>query len=107
MPNRKCRVLAVVMLTAALSACAWIEQERQAQEQRDEAAARQSCAAGGRAEGTPEFSQCVKEQVALINEQRRAANAQPADMPPYGQAPYAGSGRLCVPTAAALATGCY
>ena len=106
MPNRKCRVLAVVMLTAALSACAWIEQERKAQELRDEAAARQSCSATGRAVGTPEFSQCVQEQLALITEQRRAANAQPGDLPPYGQPPYSGSGRLCVPTAAALATSC-
>jgi len=104
-PNRKCRVLAVVVLTAALSACAWIDQERQAQEQRDQAAARQSCAAAGRADGTPEFSQCVQEQVALINQQRRV-NALPGDLPAYGQPPPAASGRLCVGTAAALPTSC-
>jgi hypothetical protein len=98
-PNRGYRLLAAVVLTAALSGCALIDQERQDQQQRDVTAARQSCADSGHVAGTQDFDRCVDEQETLTAEQRQRT-APPADLPVYGQpSPTAQNPRFCVPSA--------
>ena len=99
MPNRGYRLLAAVLLTAALSGCDLIDQERQAQQQRDVTAARQSCADSGRVAGTPDYNHCVDQEMTLTAEQRQRT-APPAGLPVYGQpSPTAQSPRFCVPSA--------
>lgn len=106
MPNRGYRLVAAVVLTAALSGCALIDQERQAQQLRDETAARQSCTDSGRVAGTPGYNQCVNENLTLIAEQRQ--RTAPPALPVYGQpAPGAQGQRFCVPTAVLQNQTCY
>ena len=109
MPNRGYRALAVIVVTAALFGCAdqAAEQARAEQERQDLATARDTCAKAGIPTGTPDFTQCVRENVALLVEQQQRAGAVPAPgLPVYGQ-PGRPDNRLCLPTAAGAAISCF
>lgn len=101
MRKRGSRALAIAALAVALSGCAG-EQEREAQAQRDLAAAREDCARF--TADAPAFDSCVKTELAVISNQRwRALNGQS----PWNQLqPYGPRGFLCVPSAAGKAVTC-
>jgi hypothetical protein len=99
------RTLTVVVLTAAVWGCAEMGQPRPDQQQQDAAATHQRCIAKGFTEGTPEFSNCMEAEAALMADRRRrgvyGTGQQPAAT--YGQPD---TGRLCLPTAAGASFGC-
>ena len=99
------RTLTVAILAAAVWGCAAMDQPRSDQQQQDAAAAHQSCVAKGFTEGTPEFSNCVEAEAALIAD-RRSRGAYGADQPAASTYGRPDTGRLCLPTAAGISFGC-
>ena len=101
----KCRLgtLTLVVLATAVWGCDEINQARPDQQQQDSAIAHQSCVAKGFTEGTPEFSNCLEAEVALIAD-RRHRGVYGSEQPPSYARPDAG--RLCLPTAAGPSFGC-
>jgi len=99
------RTLTVAVLAAAVWGCAEMDQPRPDQQQQDAAATHQSCVAKGFTEGTPEFSNCMEAEAALMADRRRrgvyGTGQQPVST--YGQPD---TGRLCLPTAAGPSFGC-
>jgi tRNA U34 2-thiouridine synthase MnmA/TrmU len=98
-----------MIVTAALFGCAeqTAEQARAEQERQDLVTARDTCAKAGIPAGTPDFAQCVQENVALLVEQQQRAGAVPAPgFPVYGQ-PARPDNRMCLPTAAGAAISCF
>jgi hypothetical protein len=102
-PKHRSQALLLAVLTAVLSACASIDQARQAQAHQDLAAARESCAPRASA-GTPAYDACVETQLYVISYLRRRAledQSVPTQVPSYGP-----RGELCVPTAAGSNIAC-
>ena len=105
MAKYRSRTLTVVVLTAAVWGCAEMDQPRPDQQQQDSAAAHESCVTKGFTDGTPEFSNCMEAEVALMADRRRRGV--------YGteQQPASNNGMpdtkgLCLPTAAGPRFGC-
>ena len=98
MSNRG-RASILILLSVTLCGCGGIERANQ---QQDLQVARQSCAGSGLADGTPQFSQCVETQLALIADHRQRA-LEGAPPPPRVELD---SGQLCLPTAAEPRSSC-
>ena len=111
MANRGSRALAVIIVTAALFGCAdteqAAEQAREEQQRQNLATARETCARAGLPAESPQFAQCVQENVARLADQQARAAALPAPgMPVYGQ-PARPDNRMCLPTAAGSSFNCF
>jgi len=101
MRKRGLQALALAALAVALSGCAGYE-EREAQAQRDLAAAREDCARF--TADAPAFDSCVKTELWVISSQRWRALDRRS---PWDQLqPYGPRGFLCVPSAAGKAVTC-
>ena len=101
MRKRGSRAFAFAALAVALSGCA-DDQAKEAQAQRDLAAAREDCARF--AADAPAFDSCIKTELAVIANQRwRALEEQ---SPRYQLQPYGPRGVICVPSAAGKAVTC-
>ena len=98
--------LPLAMILAAACGCASsIDQAQQNVQQTDLVAARQGCLAGGLPPDTPQFTECVKQQLELATDLRRRSLEATEDL----NAPYRriepSAGQLCLPTASGLALG--
>jgi hypothetical protein len=102
-PNRGYRALAVIVVAAALSGCAQMEQitqqGRQEQAYRNENAARRTCEARGITSASPLYTQCVEANTELITDQQRTSAEnlpQGGGLPTYG-ADRRTTDRTCLP----------
>jgi len=101
MPRPHRQVLTLMVLAAVLCGCGSIEQARQERQQQDLESARQSCAAAGVADGTPEFARCVGTELlrTAYRRQRTLEQLEQQSLPTYVR-PSVPSSRMCLPTAA-------
>jgi hypothetical protein len=97
--------LPLTMILATLCGCAPVYEAQQNVHQTDLVAAHQGCLAEGLAPDTPEFTECVRQKLAVSTDLQHRSLEALQELAGPSRRIEPGAGQLCLPTASGLAVG--